>query len=105
MITTATAPFVLESAGSQKEFDGCNIICEPTFFEIQDTFSVLLHIQDTATSNYIDRGYVEVTATEVDAETGSGTGETDPWFNALQKAVITKLSAYTGNGSTVFTIV
>lgn len=104
MITTSTSPFVIES-GSQKEFDGCTIICEPTFFEIQDTFSVILHIQDTVSTNYIDRGIMTLTATEVDAETGSGSGETDHLFNALQKAVITKLSAYTGNGSTVFTIV
>jgi hypothetical protein len=48
---------------------------------------------------------MQVTTTEVDAETGTGTGEYAPWFNALQKAVITKLSAYTGNASTVFTIV
>ncbi len=104
MITTSTSPFVVES-GSQKEFDGCTIVCEPTFFEVQDNFNVILHIQDTVSTNFIDRGYMTVTATEVDAETGSGSGETDPWFNALQKAVITKLSAMTGNGSTTFTIV
>jgi len=104
MITTATAAFVVES-GSQRKFDGANIICEPTFLELSDVFRVYMRIQDSATTEYIGEGYLSVTATEVDAETGTGTGETDPWFNALQKAVITKLSAYTGNGSTVFTIV
>ena len=104
MITTATSPFVLES-GAQSEYDGSIIYCEPTFFELTDKFSVVLRVIDSVSTNEIGRGYVEVTATEVDAETGSVTGETDPWFNALQKAVITKLSAYTGNGSTVFTIV
>ena len=103
MITTSVAPFVIEDS-SQKEFDGCSIVCEPTFFEITDKFGVILHIQDTVSSNYIDRGYMELTPTEVDAETGSGTGETDPWFNALQKAVKTKLLTYTGNGGTTFTV-
>lgn len=102
MINTSTAPFVIES-GSQKEFDLSSIICEPTFYESTDKFSVTLRVINSVSTLEIDRGFVEVTATDVDAETGAGTGETDPWFNALQKAVITKLAVY--NASTTFTIV
>lgn len=104
MITTATAAFVVES-GAQQKFDGSSIICEPVFFESLSRFEVTLRILDSATTNEIGRGYMALTTTEVDAETGAGTGEYAPWFNALQKAVITKLAAMTGNASTVFTIV
>ena len=92
-------------SASQQEFDGASIKCEPVFLETQAWFEITLIVSDSATTAEIARGYMTVTTAEVDAETGSGSGETAPWFNALQKAVITKLTAMTGNGSTVFTIV
>lgn len=104
MITTATAAFVIES-GSEQTFDGSSIICEPVFLETLSRFEITLRVLSSSTTSEIARGYITVTTTEVDAETGSGTGEHAPWWNALQKAVITKLSAMTGNASTVFTIV
>lgn len=104
MITTSTAPFVLEDS-SQNEFNGSSIVCEPVYFELQTKLGVRLNVIDSADSNVIAYGYIELTNAEVDAETGSGTGETAIWFNAVQKAVITKLSAITGNGSVTFTIV
>ena len=104
MITTATAAFVLEQ-DAQAQYLGASIICEPTFFETTDQFAVTLRILDSVSTNEIARGYMEVTATEVDAETGSGTGETDPWFNALQKAVKTKLEAIADNSGVTFTVV
>ena len=73
------------------------------------TFQRIRNMITTATAAFVIESGSEQTfdgsSTEVDAETGSGTGEYAPWFNALQKAVITKLSAMTGNASTVFTIV
>lgn len=104
MITTSVAPFVVES-GSQQKYDGSNIICEPTYIELQTTFHVRLNVVDSTTTTVIGYGVVNVTTTEVDAETGAGSGETAPWFSALQKAVITKLTAMTGNASTTFGIV
>lgn len=104
MITTSTAAFVVES-GSQQKYDGSSIICQPVFFETLLRFEVTLIVLSSTTTLEIGRGYVNVTTTEVDAETGSGSGEYAPWFNALQKAVKTKLAAMTGNASTVFTIV
>lgn len=105
MITTATADYRLEEGANAKFVAGTNIVCEPTFYELTDNFAVVVRVLDATTSSEAGQGQVFVTATEVDAETGSGTGETDPWFNALQKAVKTKLSAITGNGSTTFTVV
>ena len=104
MITIATAAFVIESA-SQQKYDGSSIICEPVFYETLSRFEVTLRVLDSSTTTEIGRGSIQVTTTEVDAETGSGSGEYAPWFNALQKAVKTKLAAMTGNASTVFTIV
>ena len=104
MINTTTSPFILES-GSEQQFDGSSIICHPTYIELQELFSVQLNIISSTTTSVIAYGQISVTKTEVDAESGTGTGETAPWFNALQKAVITKLSAISGNGSVVFSIV
>jgi hypothetical protein len=104
MITTSVASFVLEDS-AQQQFNGSSIICEPVFFEQTSSFSLVLRVIDSTTTNEIGRGYMSLTTTEVDAESGSGSGEYAPWFNALQKAVVTKLSAMTGNGSTTFTIV
>lgn len=104
MITTATAAFVIES-GAQQKFDGSSIVCEPLYSEATTSYGVKLFVKDSSTTNTIAQGYLELTTAEVDAETGSGSGEHAQWFSALQKAVITKLSALTGNSSTVFTIV
>jgi hypothetical protein len=104
MINTSTAPFEVED-GSQQKFDGSSIIVEPVFFELLQKFEITLRVLDSATTNEIGRGYMSVTTTEVDAETGSGSGEYAPWWSALQRAVKTKLAAMTGNASTVFTIV
>lgn len=104
MITTSTAPFVL-SDSSQQQFNLSTIYCEPTYYELRSLFGVRLTVVDSVTTTVIGSGYIEVTTAEVDAETGSGTGETAPWFDALQKAVKTKLALLTGNGSTTFTVV
>jgi hypothetical protein len=104
MINTSTAAFVLVS-GSNKQFNGSSIICEPLYIETSQTFHVTLRVLESASTNEIERTTIYLTKAEVDAETGTGSGETDPWFNAVQKASITKLSAYSGNGSTTFTIV
>jgi len=104
MITTSTATFEIED-GSQQRFDGASIICEPTYNELTQTFYVRLNVVDITTTTVIAYGSLQLTKTQVDAQTGTGSGETAPWFNALQKAVISELSGYTNNGSTVFTIV
>lgn len=92
-------------SGSQQKFSGSTIICQPVFLEAGAKFGVTLFVQDTATTSIIAQGSLQLTTAEVDAETGSGSGETAIWFNALQKAAVTKLSAMSGNGSTTFTVV
>lgn len=104
MITTSVAAFVLEQ-GDQLKFSGSSILCEPTYRELQSTFTVRLNILDSVSNNVIHYGYMELTKSEVDAETGGGTGETDPWWNALQKAVKTKLAAIPDNSSVTFNVV
>ena len=104
MITTSGSAFQVED-GSQQRFSGSSIDCEPTYNQTQETFYVRLNVLDSSTTTVIAYWAITLTKAEVDAETGSGSGETAPWFNALQKATITKLSAYASNGSTTFTIV
>lgn len=104
MIETSVAAFVIESSAQQR-FLLSNIVCEPVYSEASYSYSVRLSVQDSTTGNTIAQGYMSLTATEVSAETGSGSGESDIWFNALQRAVIVKLQAMTGNAGTTFTIV
>lgn len=104
MITTSVAPFVIESDADQK-FDGSNIVCEPTYSEVSYDYSVKLYVQHSGTGNTISQSYISLTATEVSAQTGTGSGESDIWFNALQRAVVAKLQDITGNAGTTFTIV
>ena len=104
MITTSGGAFVL-AQDDQQEFNGSSIVCEPTYYELRELFSVRLVILDSVTTNIIAYGSVDVTKAEVDAESGSGTGETAPWFDALQDAVKTKLSAIADNSGVTFTIV
>jgi hypothetical protein len=104
MITTSVAAFVLEDSAQQR-FLLSNIVCEPTYTEASYNYNIRLYVQDSVSGNTVAQGYMSLTATEVSAETGSGSGEHDIWFNALQRAVVTKLLAMTGNASTTFTIV
>ena len=48
---------------------------------------------------------MELTTTEIDAETGAGASETAIWYNAVERAVKTKLEAITDNASVTFAIV
>jgi hypothetical protein len=48
---------------------------------------------------------MEVTKSEVDAETGTGTGEVANWFSALQLAVVAKLELIPDNASVTFTVI
>lgn len=104
MITTSGTAFVL-AQGDQRKFLGSSIICEPTYYETPQTHGVRLRIINSVSTSDIDYGYMEVTLAEVDAETGAGSGETAPWFNALQKAIKTKLVAISDNSGTTFTVV
>ena len=104
MITTATAPFVLE-ASSEQTFDGSSIQCEPTFIESSGWFSVRLFVLSSGDNSVIYNSRLLITVAEVDAETGTGSSDTEIWFNALEKAVVTKLGGVSGNGSVAFSVV
>jgi hypothetical protein len=104
MITTATAAFVLEQ-DAQVKFDGSSISAVPTFFPLLAKASVLLIVQDSVSTNEIGRATMELTTTEIDAETGAGAAETAIWYNAVERAVKTKLEAIADNASVTFAIV
>lgn len=104
MITTSGGRFVLEE-DSQQQFSLSNIICSPHYYETTEVFDVDLIIQDSVSTNHILTSSMRVTKAEVDAETGSGTGEVAQWFSALQQAVVTKLEAIPDNSAITFTVV
>ena len=104
MIRIASAAFVLEE-GSQQQFFGSSIMVEATYAELDAAFACRLNILDSSTTAVIAYGNMKVTKAEVDAETGAGTGEVDPWWSALQRAVKTKLEAIPDNASVTFGVV
>lgn len=104
MITTASAAFVLEE-DSQQQFFGSSIMIEATYIELDAVFACRLNVLDSTTTSVIAYGNMKVTTADVDAETGSGTGEVAPWWNALQKAVVIKLEDIPDNSAVTFTVI
>lgn len=104
MITTSGGRFVLEE-DSQQQFSLSSILCIPKYYPVQETYDVDLWIQDSVSTNNLATSSMQLTKAEVDAETGSGTGETANWYSALQEAVITKLEAIPDNSAITFTVV
>lgn len=105
MITTATANYRTTEGANQIFEAGASIIVEHTYRERADNFLVHLRILGVVEASEFAQDTLLLTNAEVSAETGTGTTEVDKHHNRVQKAVKTKLSAITGNGSTVFTIV
>lgn len=100
---TANNPYIVED-GSEKTFSSSTKLnCEPTYFKARETFSVTLQLINSSTELEEFRTVIDLTKTELDAETGSGTGETDNWYKALQEAIVTKLEAFAGNSGVTFT--
>lgn len=105
MIITSVAAFVLED-GSEQYFDGSSIIVEPQYYPRASTYAVKLRV---VLSGSVDVGMVDYHLTipkaDVDAKTGTGTGDTAKMLNAVEQVVVDYLEAITANASTTFTIV
>lgn len=100
---TADNPYIIED-GSEKTFSSATkLSAEPYYLPLRSIFSVLCIATNSSTELEESRVYIDLTKAEVDAETGSGTGETDNWYKALQEAIVTKLEAFAGNSGVTFT--
>lgn len=100
---TANNPYKLLEGSAITFGSDTKVECQALYLSTRGLYSVTIIAQNGTTDLEDYRGVIDLTKAEVDAETGSGTGETDNWFSALQEAIITKLEAITGNGSVTFT--
>jgi hypothetical protein len=99
---TSNTDILLES-GSIEQFASPDIVCMSTFNPDDDTWLVILRIRPTGTKEYRKEYGLRPTKADIDAYTGSGTGDTRKIQNAIEQYVSDYLLAI--NGSTTFTIV
>lgn len=104
MITTATSPFVLEQ-GADQAYNGSSISIEPIYYPLQQKWRVSLRILSSTTTEEIARYTMLFDKSQIDAFTGTGTGDTAKINNALEQAVVDSLEAIADNATVVFTIV
>lgn len=103
MITTSDT-YVLED-GAQVQYKGASIVVEPTYVAASETLYITLRLYDSVTSAALGTFNISITKTDVDGETGTGTGDLATWFNAVEQAVITYLMAFSDNSGVTFSIV
>lgn len=89
--------------GGIRQFVSPNIYVQGLYNPEQETWTTTLHFVDTSSFESIGFDYVIVfTKAQVDAFTGSGTGDTEKAQNALEQTVVDYLEDING---AVFTIV
>jgi hypothetical protein len=102
MITT-NGKLILE-AGSINYFDQPDILVRPAIEDDAGALiTMVLRFFKPGTQDQVGEFVLRSSLTLVDAETGSGSGETAPFFDACQRAVKTALLAL--NPTITFTIV
>lgn len=104
MITTSTAPFVVET-GADQAFNGSSILVEPSYYFLDQKWRVALRVLSSIDTSEIFRYHMLFTKAEIDAFTGTGTGDTAKAVNAIEQAVVYALEAIADNASVTFTIV
>ncbi len=100
---TADNPYIVVDSSETTFSTSAKVNCIPTYIKEREFFSVIIQVLNSSTELEELRTVIDLTKTEVDAETGSGTGETDNWYKALQEAIVTKLEAFAGNSGVTFT--
>jgi len=104
----ANAQSYISTAGSMKvdasirAFDSPNIYVMPCYNPISQTWLVTLRFVDTSSFENIGFDYsIQFTKAEVDAFTGTGTGDTEKCQNAVEQTVVDYLEGING---AIFTI-
>lgn len=103
MITTSDT-FVLE-ADSQIQYKTASIQVEPTYVPSSETLYLKLRLYDSVSGAALGWQDITLSKTDVDSETGSGSGDLATWYNAVEQAVITWITAIPDNSSASFAIV
>lgn len=91
--------------GGMTCYDSPTIMVDASYRPLLLNFVVRLEFSDGATTNPQGEFYMVVTRTAVDAKTGTGTGETNIWHNALLQVVKEYLEGITENAAVTFTII
>lgn len=99
---TADADFVVIDSVA-KFTNAAEVLTEATFLPRSETVFCNLIVL-TVDGEEVARYALNLRQTDVDAETGSGTGETATWHNAVEQAVVTYLEGLTGNAGITFTV-
>ena len=95
---------VVYESGSIQKYTTPDTYCDPQYFQRTGDITVNLRVVPTGSTTFTSAEYVmRITKTQVDAKTGTGTGDTAKWQNAVEQVVKDLLLAL--NPSITFTIV
>lgn len=84
--------------------DTTKISADATYLPRSETVSLVLRVLNGADEFEVATHYLSLRSTDVDAETGAGTGETATWYNAVEQAVVTYLEALAENTGVAFSV-
>ncbi len=101
---TGDAPTFVEEGG-QLSYDDPTIMVDASYRPLLQNFICRLEFSDGATTTPQGEFYMVVTKAQVDAKTGTGTGDTAKWHNALLQVIVDRLEAITENVAVTFTII
>lgn len=95
---------VVYESGSIQKYTTPDTYCDPQYFQRTGDIIVNLRVVPTGSATFTSAEYVmRITKTQVDAKTGTGTGDTVKWQNAVEQVIKDLLLAL--NPSITFTIV
>ena len=95
---------VIYESGSIQKYTTPDTYCDPHYFQRTGDIIVNLRVVPTGITTFTSAEYVmRITKTQVDAKTGTGTGDTAKWQNAVEQVIKDNLAAL--NSGVTFTIV
>ncbi len=90
--------------GSLQSFSSPTIYANPTYNPILEQVRCKMLVSDPATTDIIAEFVVVFSKATVDAKTGTGTGDTAKFLNAVYQCVKDHLEAITDNSTVTFTL-
>ncbi|NBW12129.1 MAG: hypothetical protein EBR82_29275 [Caulobacteraceae bacterium] len=95
---------VIYESGSIEKFTTPDTYCDPQYFQRTGDIVVNLRVVPTGSTTITSANFImRITKSQVDAKTGTGTGDTAKWQNAVEQVVKDNLVAL--NSGVTFTIV
>jgi hypothetical protein len=95
---------VIYESGSIQKYTTPDTYCDTQYFQRTGDIAVNLRVVPTGSTTFTSAEYVmRITKTQVDAKTGTGTGDTAKFQNAVEQVIKDNLVAL--NSGVTFTIV